>query len=101
MNLQLVGYRIDLSFKSGLSRRIDMGEYKSCGDPPVSPKPDYLLIKVNSNGFLQTSVGNQIYAEGQGPTMNFDPSPAVGMQNPVGNMVHEVGLVVCPTHRLL
>jgi hypothetical protein len=71
-----------------------MRPYINCPDPVggLIPKgPDYLLIKVNNLGNLHTTVGHQLYALNSGPSMDFDPSPAVGMRDPIANMVHEIG----------
>ncbi|KAH8812728.1 hypothetical protein F5884DRAFT_315757 [Xylogone sp. PMI_703] len=79
---------------AGVSYRINMGEYSACPDPgdgPVPPSKNYLLIQLNNQGKLVTSVGYQIYTSRSGPTMQFDPSPAVAMRDPVANMAHEIG----------
>ncbi|KFY41183.1 hypothetical protein V495_05036 [Pseudogymnoascus sp. VKM F-4514 (FW-929)] len=79
---------------SGVNYRIDMGEYNDC--PPaengaVPRNPKYLLVRAVSDGKILTSVGTQLFKEGMGPLMRFDPSPAVAMRDPVANMVHEIG----------
>jgi hypothetical protein len=71
-----------------------MGEYNDC--PPaengaVPRNPKYLLVRAVSDGKILTSVGTQLFKEGMGPLMRFDPSPAVAMRDPVANMVHEIG----------
>lgn len=71
-----------------------MGEYNECPAAVggiVPPGKDYLLIKVNSDGKMLTTVGKQAYSAGNGATMKFDPSPAIGMRDPVANMAHEIG----------
>jgi hypothetical protein len=79
----------------GVNHRIHMGEYNNC--PPagagglVPPGNAYLLIKVNAMGKMLTTVGKQSYVAGNGATMRFDPSPAIGMRDPVANMAHEIG----------
>jgi hypothetical protein len=68
-----------------------MGEHKECGSPPVRKDPRWLLVKVNSNGRMVTTVGHGIFPKGEGPIMDFDPSPAKGMKDPAANMAHEIG----------
>ncbi|OBT68025.1 hypothetical protein VE03_01472 [Pseudogymnoascus sp. 23342-1-I1] len=79
---------------SGVNYRIDMGEYHHCPDPGngLVPKDSrYLLVQAVSDGKLLTSVGAQMYRPGMGPILRFDPSPMIGMRDPVANMVHELG----------
>ncbi|KFY76623.1 hypothetical protein V498_09543 [Pseudogymnoascus sp. VKM F-4517 (FW-2822)] len=79
---------------SGVNYRIDMGEYNGCPDPvdgKIPKGPTYLLVRAVSDGKLLTSVGHQKTKAGEGSLMRFDPSPAVGMRDPVANMVHEIG----------
>lgn len=71
-----------------------MGEYNDC--PPavnglVPMGATYMLVRALTNGKMVTSVGHQIYSPGFGSLMRFDPSPAIGMRDPVANMAHEIG----------
>ncbi|KFY26803.1 hypothetical protein V493_03855 [Pseudogymnoascus sp. VKM F-4281 (FW-2241)] len=81
---------------SGVNYRIDMGEYNSCPEPvdgkvPPSKKSKYLLVRTLTNGEMVTSIGTQMYGKDGGPLMKFDPSPNIGMRDPVANMMHEIG----------
>ncbi|OBT40325.1 hypothetical protein VE00_08475 [Pseudogymnoascus sp. WSF 3629] len=79
---------------SGVNYRIDMGEYNDCPEPVNGAVPrgsKYMLVRAQSNGKMVTTVGTQIYSSGMGALMRFDPSPAIGMRDPVANMVHEIG----------
>lgn len=71
-----------------------MGEYNDCPDPVNGLVPrgaKYMLVRALTNGKMVTTVGTQIYSSGMGALMRFDPSPAIGMRDPVANMVHEIG----------
>jgi hypothetical protein len=71
-----------------------MGEYNDCPDPVNGAVPrgaKYMLVRAQNNGKMVTTVGTQIYSSGMGALMRFDPSPAIGMRDPVANMVHEIG----------
>ncbi|ELR02727.1 hypothetical protein VC83_00836 [Pseudogymnoascus destructans] len=79
---------------AGVSYRINMGEYNDC--PPavnglVPMGATHMLVRALTNGEMVTSVGYHIYNPGVGPVMRFDPSPAIGMRDPVANMAHEIG----------
>lgn len=73
-----------------------MGEYNSCPEPvdgkvPPSKKSKYLLVRTLTNGEMVTTIGTQLYSKDRGPLMKFDPSPNIGMRDPVANMMHEIG----------
>lgn len=71
-----------------------MGEYNDCPGPVNGAVPrgsKYMLVRAQNNGKMVTTVGTQIYSSGMGALMRFDPSPAIGMRDPVANMVHEIG----------
>lgn len=71
-----------------------MGEYNDCppavnGLVPVGRK--YMLVRALTNGKMVTTVGTAISSADAGSIMRFDPSPAIGMRDPVANMAHEIG----------